>query len=277
MVSSNWEVLQKELRVTNSCSGGTTKRGKKKRNKGKGGLGGRRQPNDLNQAAAEAKRTVTADERHEKRRKTENPAYNSKGGTVSAGRMMTTGTVPSDEKLCYLALDCEMVGVGNLGKESALAWCCIVNWDGEVVFDHYVRPKEFVTDFRTTVSGIESRHLHKAIGLVECQRAVAKIITDKIIVGHALKHDFKVLLLNHPRHMIRDTATYKPLKDNQGRRPRSLKSLSKEFLGRDIQQGKHSPGEDARAAMDLYKQFRRQWEDSLTFRGGRNRKKGQRS
>ncbi len=258
MVSSNWEVLQKELSVANRSPGGTTKARKKKK----------KNNNDLNKAAAEAKR-----------RKTENTGCNAKGGsTVSVGSSMVTNTcsVRSDEKLCYLALDCEMVGVGNLGKESALARCCLVNWDGEVVFDRYVRPKEFVTDFRTSVSGIQPRHLHKAIGLVECQSEVAKIIVDKIIVGHALKHDFKVLLLNHPHHMIRDTATYKPLKQHN-QRPRSLKSLSKEFLGRDIQQGKHNPGEDARAAMDLYKQFRRQWEGSLTFRGGRNKGKKKRS
>ncbi len=166
-----------------------------------------------------------------------------------------------------------MVGVGNLGKESALARCCIVNWDGEVVYDQYIRPKEFVTDFRTSVSGVQSKHLRKAIELTECQTAVAELMNGKIIVGHGLRHDFQALLMNYPHHMIRDTATYKPLKRPHGTklRPRSLKSLSKEFLDRDIQQGKHNPGDDARAAMDLYKKFRKEWEFQLT--GGKKTKR----
>eukprot|EP01084_Bolivina_argentea_P105746 189375_1 len=248
---SNWDVLQTTLKQTDSSSG-TKKRRKIGKNNGKGGLGGR-QRNELNQAVAKA--------------------HNAVGGAVSAKREKETVCGPSiEEKLRYIAIDCEMVGVGNLGKESALARCCIVNWDGEVVYDQYVRPKEFVTDFRTSVSGVQSKHLRKATELTECQTAVAELIDGKIIVGHALKHDFQALLMNYPHHMIRDTATYKPLKCPHGTklRPRSLKSLSKEFLDRDIQQGKHNPGEDARAAMDLYKKFREEWEFWLT--GGKKSK-----
>ena len=36
------------------------------------------------------------------------------------------------------------------------------------------------------------------------------MIRDKILVGHALKNDLEVLLLSHPRSMIRDTAYYRP-------------------------------------------------------------------
>ncbi len=272
MVSSNWDILQKELKATNS-SGGTTKREKNKTKRENMGLGGLRgqQAYDLNQAVAEAKRTVIVDERHESKKR----ACIEKGGTV-LGNMVTTSMVLSDEeKHRYIAIDCEMVGVGNLGKESVLARCCIVNWDGEVVYDRYIRPIEFVTDFRTSISGIESKHLRKAIKLEECQRAVVVLIADKIVVGHSLKNDLTALLLTHPHHMIRDTATYKPLKVAHGKklRPRSLKSLSKEFLGREIQKDKHDPGEDARAAMDLYKLFRKQWEHSLMHhRGGKSRR-----
>ena len=44
----------------------------------------------------------------------------------------------------------------------------------------------------------------------QCQAAVANILKDKVLVGHALKNDLDVLMLSHPRTMIRDTATYRP-------------------------------------------------------------------
>ena len=37
-------------------------------------------------------------------------------------------------------------------------------------------------------------------------REVAALIKGHIMVGHAIHHDFKALLLNHPRKHTRDTA-----------------------------------------------------------------------
>lgn len=62
--------------------------------------------------------------------------------------------VDSSEKGKYVALDCEMVGVGSDGKHSALARVSIVDWDGKVLLDTHVKVAERVTDFRTHVSGI---------------------------------------------------------------------------------------------------------------------------
>jgi RNA exonuclease 4 len=39
---------------------------------------------------------------------------------------------------------------------------------------------------------------------------VADLIKDKVLVGHALQNDLDVLMLSHPRTMIRDTAKYRP-------------------------------------------------------------------
>ena len=41
--------------------------------------------------------------------------------------------VPAAEKAQYVGLDCEMVGVGPNGSRSALARCCLVDWDGDVM------------------------------------------------------------------------------------------------------------------------------------------------
>ncbi|KAI9472213.1 MAG: hypothetical protein EXX96DRAFT_455889, partial [Benjaminiella poitrasii] len=59
----------------------------------------------------------------------------------------------------YVAIDCEMVGVGPGGIDSALARVSIVNYNGAVVLDCYVKPQEKVTDYRTKVSGIEPHHI----------------------------------------------------------------------------------------------------------------------
>jgi RNA exonuclease 4 len=60
-------------------------------------------------------------------------------------------------------MDCEMVGVGPDGTESALARVSIINYSGGVVLDEYVRPQEPITDYRTWVSGIRPEHMVNGI------------------------------------------------------------------------------------------------------------------
>ena len=75
----------------------------------------------------------------------------------------------------------------------ALYRVCMVNNDGGVLLDQYVRPAEKVTDYRTFVSGIEPAHLKEgAVSLSEAQKQVAHILTDRILVGHAVHHDLQV-------------------------------------------------------------------------------------
>lgn len=46
----------------------------------------------------------------------------------------------------------------------------------------------------------------------------------------------------------------------------SLKSLSKQLLGIDIQEGEHSSVQDAQAAMRIYKTYKKEWESYLRTR-----------
>ncbi|VFQ97559.1 unnamed protein product [Cuscuta campestris] len=157
-----------------------------------------------------------------------------------------------------IAMDCEMVGVSSLGNKSALGRVTLVNKCGNVIYDEYVRPMEYVVDFRTKISGIRPQPLKKAKNFNAVQTKVAELIKGRVLVGHALHNDLKALLLSHPKNDIRDTSEYQPfLKDG---RSRALKSLAAEILGAGIQQGEHCPVEDARAAMFLYLKHSKRWE-----------------
>ena len=60
--------------------------------------------------------------------------------------------INDDDKSKYIAIDCEMVGIGPTSKQSALARISCVDWDCNVLLDTYVKVPGKVTDFRTWVS-----------------------------------------------------------------------------------------------------------------------------
>lgn len=161
----------------------------------------------------------------------------------------------------YLAMDCEFVGVGLEGKESALARLSMVNYFGHVILDVFVKPREKVTDWRTWVSGIKPEHMKEAISFKEAQNKTAALLDGRILVGHSIKHDLEALLLSHPKPMIRDTSRHLPFRQTyaKGKTP-SLKKLAKEVLKQEIQDGQHSSVEDARITMLLYKSEKKEFE-----------------
>lgn len=177
--------------------------------------------------------------------------------------MLTATAVKPNEGLAkdvelgkYLAIDCEMVGVGEGGYGHALARVSIVDFHGRQVYDSYVRPREKVVDWRTKISGIAPKHMVTARSFDDVQAQVAQVLHGRIIVGHDVKHDFDVLLLDHPRKDIRDTAKYPGFKKyGNGRKP-ALRNLAREILGVEIQSGQHSSVEDARVAMLLFRRHK---------------------
>jgi len=176
----------------------------------------------------------------------------------------------SDEiKDQYVAVDCEMVGIGKDGKISALARVSVTDWDGKVLLDTFVKVPSKVTDFRTQWSGVSARHLKSqaAMDVEECRSKVAQLLKGKILVGHALKNDLDALMLTHPKESIRDTARYRPYQRLGGQkwRARKLRDLVKQHCDMDIQQEgeSHDSVDDARAAMELFKVSREAWEAEL--------------
>ncbi|NXX43158.1 REXO4 exonuclease, partial [Tricholaema leucomelas] len=112
-----------------------------------------------------------------------------------------------------VAMDCEMVGVGPKGEDSIVARVSIVNQFGKCIYDKYVKPTEEVTDYRTAVSGIRPQNIKSGEDFKTVQKEVANILNGRILVGHALRNDLKVLFLDHPQKKIRDTQRYKPFKE----------------------------------------------------------------
>lgn len=165
----------------------------------------------------------------------------------------------------HVAMDCEMVGIGD-GTESMLARVSIVNRHGFCVYDKYVKAREPVQDYRTKVSGIRPHDLENGEEFEVVQKEVAEILKGRTLIGHALKHDLDVLYLSHPRKHLRDTSRFKTFRQlSRGNTP-SLKKLSLELLGREIQTGEHNSVEDARAAMQLYVLYKNKWESEFYSR-----------
>lgn len=175
----------------------------------------------------------------------------------------------------YVALDCEMVGVGPGGYESSLARVTLVDWCGRILLDRYVQQTRPVTDYRTFVSGITPEILERgsAMTLEHVRGIVMQYLNGRILVGHGLENDLKALRIQHPWWLIRDTAAYQPFMQVRGTKkkniylPRKLKHLAKELLRQDIQvYGKpHDPKEDAYAALSLYCTVRLQWENAVYY------------
>ena len=177
--------------------------------------------------------------------------------------------IPDDVKAQYVAMDCEMVGIGTDGKKSALARVSLVDWDLNVVLDTFVQVPTRVTDFRTHVSGVTSKHIkaNVAMDVTKCREVVANLLKGKILVGHALSNDLNALLLKHPKGKIRDTAKYRPFQrfGNNKWRPRKLRDLVKENLkGKEgFQEASHDSVQDARATMELFHLVYAQWEKEI--------------
>jgi RNA exonuclease 4 len=156
----------------------------------------------------------------------------------------------------YVGIDCEMVGVGGDEDRSVLARVSMVNFHGTQVYDSFVRPKEFVTDWRTHVSGVSPKDMPTARTFDEVQGDVAAILKERIIVGHAIKNDLEAMMLGHPKKDIRDTSKFSGFRKYSAGKTPSLKKLAKEVLGVDIQGGEHSSIEDARATMLLFRRHK---------------------
>lgn len=95
--------------------------------------------------------------------------------TVSSKATPQTGSTSIlHNPMKYVALDCEMVGTGPKGRCSELARCSIVSYDGDVIYDKFIKPVNPVTDFRTRWSGVRWQDLRNATPFNKAQGEVKK-------------------------------------------------------------------------------------------------------
>ncbi|KAK3053664.1 3'-5' exonuclease [Extremus antarcticus] len=183
---------------------------------------------------------------------------------------VNAGRHPTHRAGKFLSLDCEMVGTGAppLYQDHILARASLVNFHGEQVYDSYVLPPpgygiSDVKDYRTHVSGIKPSHLQPGVArtFTEVQKEVAGLLDGKILVGHALSNDLKVLGLGHPKRDLRDTSRYAKFRVESKGKPPALRNLARQELGLEIQKGAHSSVEDARAAMGLFRKEKSGFEE----------------
>ncbi|SZF04801.1 unnamed protein product [Blumeria hordei] len=173
--------------------------------------------------------------------------------------IINCGLVSDVEIGKYLGIDCEMVGVGS-NSRSVLARVSIVNFHGILLYDSYVKPNEYVTDWRTKVSGISSREMIAARSFNVVQQEVATLLKNRIIVGHSVHNDLAVMQLTHSKHNIRDTSKFTVFRKYTNGRTPSLKLLAREILGLEIQTGSHSSIEDARATMLIFRRYKNEFD-----------------
>ncbi|KAJ6259266.1 hypothetical protein Dda_6165 [Drechslerella dactyloides] len=214
-------------------------------------------------------RTTAAATRAQKQSGVSDPLTPSNPAPVAASTVSSSAADKASEAGRYIAIDCEMVGVGPPGNEqSALARVSLVNYNGHCVLDTFVRPKERVADWRTWVSGVSAKDMVNAITLEEAQQRVHEIIEGKILVGHAIHNDLDALFLSHPKRDTRDTANHTPFRKLVKQKHPGLKRLAKAVLGVDIQGSAHSSVEDARVTMMLYRKEKKEFEKQAAERYG---------
>ena len=173
----------------------------------------------------------------------------------------------------YVALDCEMVGVGNgRGRPSIVARASCVNWDGHQLYDSFVQPTTAVTDFRTAVSGVRPSDVAPGSGarpLADVRADVARLLAGRVLVGHSVQNDLRVLRLAHPSRDVRDMTCYPAYRAVAGNTTPALRRLAKDVLGLDIQSGSHCSVEDARVTMALFRREKDGFEREALKRFGR--------
>jgi len=175
-----------------------------------------------------------------------------------------------------IAIDCEMMQ-SNIGQ--VLGRVSVVNYEGETIFDTFVCYPEpiNITNTDEEFSGIDWNDIDPQNGaqpFSEVQVHLVELLRDRIVIGHDIQKDLKVISMDLPSHIlrlqgvalrltpvtfdmtVRDTqkcSRYRQYANRGAHQGPSLKNLALEVLGRPIKQGRVSSVEDAIATMEVYR------------------------
>lgn len=189
----------------------------------------------------------------------------------------TKPVAPHDDVLTKkIALDCEMMQ-SNIGQ--VLGRVSVVNYEGEIIFDTFVCYPEpiNITNTDEPFSGIGWNDIDLQNGaqtFSEVQAYLVELLRDRIVIGHDIQKDLKVISMDLPSHIlrlqgvamrptpvtfdmtVRDTQKcnkYRQYANRGAHQGPSLKNLALKVLGRPIKQGRTSSVEDAIATMEVYR------------------------
>ena len=145
-------------------------------------------------------------------------------------------------KRSAVALDCEMVGIGNKNESEVARISAIDYLTGEILIDALIQPTKPVTDWRTEYSGITEEALVSAVaqgktlmGWPEARASLFKHIdTATVLIGQSLNFDLVALGIQHER--IVDSAILASDAVGPGvKRQWGLKNLCNQLLDIKIQ------------------------------------------
>jgi RNA exonuclease 4 len=112
---------------------------------------------------------------------------------------------PHDDVLTKkIALDCEMMQ-SNIGQ--VLGRVSVVNYEGEIIFDTFVCYPEpiNITNTDEAFSGIGWNDIDPQNGaqpFSEVQVYLAELLRDRIVIGHDIQKDLKVISMDLPTHIL---------------------------------------------------------------------------
>ncbi|KAF2818302.1 Exonuclease, partial [Ophiobolus disseminans] len=160
-----------------------------------------------------------------------------------------------------VALDCEMVGVGEKSISGIARISAIDYLTGEILIDTLVQPTQLVKDWRTKYSGITEEAMTEAIaqgnilsGWPEARASLFKHIdANTVLVGQSLQHDLLALGIQHKQIVDSAILTSAAVGRNAKRRW-GLKDLCAQLLSIKIQnddKAGHNSVDNAFAAREV--------------------------
>ncbi|KAG0427355.1 Small RNA degrading nuclease 5, partial [Dictyocoela muelleri] len=120
-------------------------------------------------------------------------------------------------------------------RASELGRITILDHNGSIIYDKFVKPSNFVSDYRTKYSGITKTLLDCGVSFETMQNEIKNIIgANTVIVGHSLENELKAMKFYHP--LLIDTAY---LFSDSNNEKIKLKELARKYLKKQIQVNEH--------------------------------------
>uniref|UniRef100_A0A1B6DAF0 Exonuclease domain-containing protein n=1 Tax=Clastoptera arizonana TaxID=38151 RepID=A0A1B6DAF0_9HEMI len=144
------------------------------------------------------------------------------------------------------------------GSMDMLAKVVVVDSNGATVYQKMITPEGPILDYRSSATNLYPSNFTNTVPINNEREKLAALLRGRVLVGHGLSRDLKLIGLKHPYMLRRDTSTYDRF--HRGLAPihcSTLKDIAEHFLDKTNLQGPQDP---ANTAMQLYLQYRRDWD-----------------